>query len=410
MNRLLTYYGDDFTGSTDTMEALATHGVRTVMFTRVPTEAEFAPFTEYQAVGLAGSSRSQTPEWMNQHLPQAFTWLKTLGARYCHYKVCSTFDSSPAIGNMGRAMELGAAAFGQNIVPLIVGAPQLKRYTFAGHLFAGYQGQVYRIDRHPVMSVHPVTPMHEADIKLHLAKQTNWPPSDIHLFDVFDAQSQKQAGQWLLGSTTPFLLGSSGVEYALMKAMDLQVQSFPSLPKVDRLMAVSGSVSPTTERQIRYSLQHGFEGLAVDPLEVLGEGHAHVVQKAVRSSVDLLKQGRSVLVHTALGPASDQSEKLSAIKNARQRIGESLGVILKHALEQSGVKRAIIAGGDSSSHGLAQLNVVALTTRYPMSATPGSPLCIAHTSNSAISGLEIALKGGQVGGDDYFVSLRDGMA
>jgi 3-oxoisoapionate kinase len=410
MTRLLSYYGDDFTGSTDVMEALASHGIKTVMFTRQPTEAEFAPFTDYQAVGLAGSSRSQSPNWMNTHLPEAFAWLQRLNARYCHYKVCSTFDSSPAIGNIGRALEIGAAAFDQNMVPLVVGAPQLKRYTFAGHLFAGYQGQTYRIDRHPVMSVHPVTPMHEADVKLHLARQTAWPTSQIELLDVFDADSQKQAGQRLLNLSAPFIVGSSGVEYALMKAMDLQTQSFPALPAVERLMAVSGSVSPTTERQIKYSLQNGFAGLAIDPLELLGESKAQVLRDAVETSIANAKQGRSVVVYTALGPSTDKGQTLLSIKNARQQIGEALGAILKQTLEQTGVARAIIAGGDSSSHALSQLDVVALTTRFPMSATPGSPLCIAHSANSTISGLEIALKGGQVGGDDYFVSLRDGMA
>jgi 3-oxoisoapionate kinase len=410
MSRLLSYYGDDFTGSTDVMEALATHGIRTVMFTRQPTAAEFAPFTDYQAVGLAGSSRSQTPEWMDTHLPEAFAWLKSLNARYCHYKVCSTFDSSPAIGNIGRALEIGAAAFDQEVVPLLVGAPQLKRYTFAGHLFAGYQGQTYRIDRHPVMSVHPVTPMDEADVKLHLARQTAWLSSQIELIDVFDAASQKQAGQQLLDLSTTFVAGSSGVEYALMKAMDMQKQSFPALPAVERLMVVSGSVSPTTERQIRYSLNNGYAGVAVDPLALFGERKTQVLQAAIQTSIDHLKRGQSVLVYSALGPATDQSKKLTEIKNARQHIGEALGTVLKQALEETGVTRAIIAGGDSSSHALGQLDVVALTTRFPMAATPGSPLCIAHSANQVVTGLEIALKGGQVGGDDYFVSLRDGMA
>ena len=410
MTRLLSFYGDDFTGSTDAMEALATHGIKTVMFTRQPTGGEFAPFTDYQAFGLAGSSRSQTPEWMNAHLPKAFEWLKSLNARYCHYKVCSTFDSSPTIGNIGRALEIGAAAFDQKTVPLLLGAPQIKRYTFAGHLFAGYQGQTYRIDRHPVMSVHPVTPMDEADVKLHLARQTSWPSSQIELIDVFDAASQIQAGQRLLKLTSPFIVGSSGVGYALMKAMELQVQSFPALPGVDRLMAVSGSVSPTTERQIRYSLQNGYTGLAVDPLDILGENRRQILQAAIETSVEATRQGRSVLVYTALGPSTDKGEKLSSITNARQQIGEALGSILKQVLQQTGVKRAIIAGGDSSSHALGQLDVVALTTRFPMAATPGSPLCVAHSRNPAVTGLEIALKGGQVGGDDYFVSLRDGMA
>lgn len=410
MSRLLSYYGDDFTGSTDAMEALATHGIKTVMFTRQPSAEEFAPFTDYQAFGLAGSSRSQTPEWMSTHLPKAFEWLKSLNARNCHYKVCSTFDSSPTIGSIGRALEIGAAAFDQMTVPLLLGAPQIKRYTFAGHLFAGYQGQIYRIDRHPVMSVHPVTPMDEADVKLHLARQTAWPLSQIELLDVFDATSQMAAGQRLLDSQFAFIVGSSGVEYALMKAMDLQKQSFPVLPASDRLMAVSGSVSPTTERQIKYSLQHGYTGLAIDPIELLGENKTEVLRQAIETSVEATKQGRSVLVYTALGPSTDKGSKFSSFRNARQNIGEALGSILKQVLEQTGIKRAIIAGGDSSSHALGQLDVVALTTRFPMAATPGSPLCVAHSANPAVTGLEIALKGGQVGGDDYFVSLRDGMS
>ncbi|HRX36408.1 MAG TPA: four-carbon acid sugar kinase family protein, partial [Aestuariivirga sp.] len=161
--RLLSFYGDDFTGSTDVMEALATHGVKTVLFTRRPSADEMSAFNDCAAIGLAGTSRSETPAWMDEHLPGIFSWLKSLEARFSHYKVCSTFDSSPAIGNIGRAVEIGRDVFGQDLVPLVVGAPQLKRYTAFGNLFAGYQGETYRIDRHPVMSRHPVTPMKESD-------------------------------------------------------------------------------------------------------------------------------------------------------------------------------------------------------------------------------------------------------
>ena len=113
---------------------------------------------------------------MDGRAPAAhFAWLKGLDARFCHYKVCSTFDSSPDVGNIGRAIEIGRRVFGQRVTPLVVGAPQLKRYTAFGHLFAGYQGQTYRIDRHPVMSRHPVTPMDEADLRIHLSRQTDLP-------------------------------------------------------------------------------------------------------------------------------------------------------------------------------------------------------------------------------------------
>ncbi|GAA3551906.1 hypothetical protein GCM10022394_35220 [Zobellella aerophila] len=69
----------------------------------------------------------------------------------------------------------------------------------------------------------------------------------------------------------------------------------------------------------------------------------------------------------------------------------------------------MIAGGDTSSHALQQLGVYALTTRLPLAESPGSPLCTAHSDNPAFDGLEVALKGGQVGTEAYFGNIRDGI-
>ena len=278
MSLLLSYYGDDFTGSTDVMESMSLHGVKTVLFTRIPTDEERKRFDGFDAIGIAGTSRSQTPEWMDEHLPRYFDWLKSLGARFCHYKVCSTFDSSPRVGSIGRAIEIGRAMFGQHTTPLVVGAPQLKRYTAFGHLFAGYQGQTYRIDRHPVMSRHPVTPMDESDLRIHLSRQTDIPVSlvpantlaasddaavdmimdhqGIVMFDVLDAATQVEVGRQLLrlsARTGSFLAGSSGVNYAIVKALAKQgaisgSADFEALAPVSRIIAVSGSCSPTTAR------------------------------------------------------------------------------------------------------------------------------------------------------------------
>ncbi len=242
---LLSYYGDDLTGSTDVMEAMASNGVDTVLFMNVPDEELLSRFSHCKAIGLAGTSRSETPDWMQENLTPAFNWLKSLNAAIAHYKVCSTFDSAPHVGNIGKAVEIGKAIFNQAYVPLIVGAPQLKRYTAFGNLFAAYQGEVYRIDRHPVMSRHPVTPMHEADLREHLAKQTALKTvladlvalsaSDADervnaivkaadgmlLLDVDSHESQLQSGEqlWRLRPDAGwFVAGSSGVEYALLSA------------------------------------------------------------------------------------------------------------------------------------------------------------------------------------------------
>ena len=407
MTRLVSYCGDDFTGSTDVMEALASHDVSTVLFTRIPSAEEFAPFADYEAVGLATTSRSQTTHWMDEHLPGVVTWLKSLDACFCHYKVCSTFDSSPAIGNIGHATEIGLRVFAQKRATLVVGAPQLKRYTFAGHLFADFRGTVYRIDRHPVMSIHPVTPMDESDLLRHLAKQANVP---VDILDVHDQATQKAAGLALISlpqENLPFVVGSSGVEYALMAVLGKSRSAvFAPVAPVDRLLVVSGSVSPTTERQISFAAANGFEALAADPLE-LAQGRSDAVLNQARA---MLARGGSPLIYTAAGPASDRGEALNAVPKKRAVLSRELGRLARALVKEFDLKRLIIAGGDTSSHALSELNIHALTTRYPLLDTPGSPLCTTHSASAEFNGLEIAMKGGQVGKDDYFVRLKEGLA
>ncbi len=426
MSLLLSFYGDDFTGSTDAMEALATHGVSTVLFTRIPTESQRSQFADRQAVGIAGISRSQSPQWMDGHLPTIFEWLKKQGADFCHYKVCSTFDSSPEFGNIGRATEIGARIFGQSHIPLIIGTPQLKRFTLAGNLFAAFQGKTYRIDRHPVMSKHPVTPMREADMRLHLAEQTSIPVhlvsngeegEGILLYDVHDAATQVAAGQWLLNApknARPFVIGASGVEYALVRELTAQKRipgkaSFDPLPKVSRVAAVSGSVSPTTERQIRCALENGYIGISVNPVHLANENRSRTIDATVTAAMAELNKDRSVLIYTALGHTTDIGAQIDSIPEGRSKVGESLGLILSQLITRGKLRRAIISGGDTSGHALAQLGIHALTTRFPLTQTPGSPLCNAYSTSAQFNGIEIAMKGGQIGGEDYFVKLRDGI-
>ncbi|MGG6895635.1 MULTISPECIES: four-carbon acid sugar kinase family protein [Rhizobium] len=437
---LISYYGDDFTGSTDVMEALASNGVATVLFLGVPSSEMRGRFKECQAIGIAGTSRSETPEWMQSHLTPAFEWLKSLGASICHYKVCSTFDSSPKIGNIGKAIEIGRGVFDQSTVPVIVGAPQLKRYTAFGNLFAAYQGRTFRIDRHPVMSRHPVTPMHEADLVRHLAMQTEVPvaladstvitapdaddridelvatDAGILMIDVNSADTQLAAGRQMLrvtGKVGTFVAGSSGVEYAIVRALQEQGElkagaGFADVGAVDRLAVVSGSVSPTTERQIRTALEQGFDAVAVDPLALATSQGTQAVQAAVAAGREKLRNGRSVIVHTALGPSSDVGKALQDVPDARHRLSRALGTILRQLVEAEGLKRAVIAGGDTSSHALTELRVEALTTLLPLPQTPGSPLCVAHGTYVPTDGLQIALKGGQIGTDGYFAQIRNG--
>jgi uncharacterized protein YgbK (DUF1537 family) len=426
---LFSFYGDDFTGSTDALEALAANGVPSVLFLAPPDRQVLSRFPACRAIGVAGESRSRSPQWMSDHLPAIFASLKAGGAPICQYKVCSTFDSSPQMGSIGRALEIGREAFATPWVPIAVAAPHLKRYVLFGNLFAAGAGAIHRIDRHPTMRHHPVMPMHESDLRLHLLAQlTDASPQKIALIDILAMQSADpetalvqllatgpdavlldglddaslEVTGRLLWTVRPaaqtFAIGSSGLTHALIRhwrKAGVIADNFhpPQAAGVDRLVVVSGSCSPVTESQIHHALANGFAGLRVDPSM---QDRAAIVQKAEQS----LSQGRNVVLYTALGPRD------CGANAGGEQLGRSLGEILRDLVTRTAVRRVLIAGGDTSTHAVRQLGVDALT--FAALTTPGAPLCRCHSTDTSLDGLEIVLKGGQVGPYDYFAMVWRG--
>ena len=119
---LIAFYGDDFTGSSASMEATAFAGLETVLFLSLPTPERLRAFASARVIGIAGTARAQNPQWMDENLPPVFDLLAATGAPVVHYKVCSTFDSAPHVGSIGRAIEIAARRFG-GWTPMIVADP-----------------------------------------------------------------------------------------------------------------------------------------------------------------------------------------------------------------------------------------------------------------------------------------------
>ncbi|CCN20196.1 conserved hypothetical protein, partial [Bordetella bronchiseptica MO211] len=167
------FYGDDFTGATAHLAGFHEAGLNALMFLRTPTLAQAQRhLADEDVLGVAGISRSLAPAAMDQEIGPAFALFRALGARQAHYKICSTFDSSPRLGSIGRAIEIGRACFGAGPVPVVPACPSFGRYVVFGNLYAQAGDAVHRLDRHPAMSRHPATPMNEADLRRHLAGQT----------------------------------------------------------------------------------------------------------------------------------------------------------------------------------------------------------------------------------------------
>src|SRR5688572_1243245 len=197
---LLAFYGDDFTGSTDALEFICRAGANAILFIEPPTQEQLAAFPDLDAYGVAGKTRALSPKEMEGILLPSFQQMKATGARHVHYKTCSTFDSSPTIGSIGKAIDCGAEVFANEIIPVLGGMPALGRYCLFGNLFArmgiGSNGKIYRLDRHPSMSKHPVTPADESDLRLHIGKQTT---KKIGLIDI--TQIEQPVEQWNEGLT-----------------------------------------------------------------------------------------------------------------------------------------------------------------------------------------------------------------
>ena len=77
---LLTFYGDDFTGSSAVMEVMAFAGLKTVLFLGIPTQEQLARFHDCRVIGIAGTARAQTPDWMGAYLPPIYDVLASFKA------------------------------------------------------------------------------------------------------------------------------------------------------------------------------------------------------------------------------------------------------------------------------------------------------------------------------------------
>ena len=456
----LAFYGDDFTGSTDALEVLAFAGLRCALFLDPPSAETLQQFGGFDAIGIAGDSRSMSPTEMDDQLPAIFQALASLNAPIVHYKVCSTFDSSPSIGSIGRVMEIARQTFGATVIPIVAATPALARYSVFGHLFArsGTDGRTYRIDRHPIMSVHPVTPMIESDLARHLARQT---ALSIDKFVVANfagdragmdaqlaaltAQVKGQPDAVLFDGLTPahmlevgrlldahaqqhqpaFVVGSSGVEYALTQwwregsQSEISNANYASFAAVEKVLAISGSASALSALQIDAAITAGFADVPVDA-SALVDAHRWEAasSKLVSSVLALLEQGRSVMLHTARGPADARIDAMisSLVSRGTSReqakhaggrlLGLRLGLIVEAILLAAPLRRLLLSGGDTSSQITRVLAPDALEIEARLA--PGAPLCRVISKRPHLSALQIALKGGQMGDERYFVKALQG--
>ena len=423
------WYGDDFTGASDTLATLAGAGLRAMLFFGVPSPQHLRDAGPLDALGIAGAARAMDPAAMTAELEPVGRFLASLGAPVLHYKCCSTFDSSPTVGSLGVAIDVLKRNVRNAFVPVVGGQPSLGRYCAFGNLFAtaGSDGAVHRIDRHPTMSRHPVTPMAEADLRRHLALQGL---ANIALIDtrtlagadddaldaaiasaladepdavLFDAMQQDDLARiggviWQRALREPLARARcqqrrAGADRALARAWrTARADADTTIARAEGpVFVLAGSQSPVTARQIEAARSQAseraarFECMTIDVDAIVRQPSA--LEALARTCADVAERGQHVLAHTAPAQAGGP---------AAQDVAAACGRLLARVLDLAPrVRRVGVAGGDSSSFAVQALGAWALS--YAGTLAPGVALTRVHADAPRLNGLELMLKGGQMG-------------
>ncbi len=438
------WYGDDFTGATDTLAEIARAGLRSLLFLDVPTRARLRRSGPLDAIGIAGAARGMAPADMTRALQPVGRFFAGIGVRIVHYKCCSTFDSAPGVGSIGAAVRELRRHTPNPLIPIVGGQPGIGRYCSFAQLFAraGSDPEIHRLDRHPVMSAHPVTPMREADLRRHLAAQgldgvrslphTAYPrlraAHDLAaadawigrvlaemqgpvLLDLVDEEQLPLLGRllWRAAEAAPLLaVGPSSVQQALARAGAGRAPASssampPALPPArGPVLVVAGSLSPVTAQQIAACRR--YERQPLDARRLAGD-RAYAAAQA-DAAAQALAAGRHVLAYT-LPPA----ERPAA--GATAATARATAALLRNTLQASAraglrLTRVGVAGGDTSSQAMLALRLWGLAFRAVLA--PGVAVSTARGDDPLTDGLELMLKGGQMGGPSLFDELIDGGA
>jgi uncharacterized protein YgbK (DUF1537 family) len=412
---LLGVIADDFTGATDVASMLVAAGMRTVQTIGVP--ADPAIVKDADAVVVALKSRTiPAAEAVRQSL-EALAWLRQAGARQFYFKYCSTFDSTAA-GNIGPVADALLDALGADFTIACPAFPENGRTIYQGHLFVG---DVLLSDS--PMRHHPLTPMTDANLVRVLAGQTARkvglvPYSTVTqgapairaafarlrgegiTYAVVDAlQNRDLLSIGEACRDLPLLTAGSGVALGLpenfVQAKQLQLRADASyLPAVGGKAAVlAGSCSAATRAQIEV-MARAHRTVAIDPLS--GADPAALAHQALAAVAAELDAGRPFLIYSSAAPEQIAEVQRRLGQDRAATLVEDTLALTARELVARGVRRLVVAGGETSGAVVKALGVQALAIGPAIA--PGVPWTLTLGGPQ----LMLALKSGNFGGPDFF--------
>ncbi|WHO75360.1 3-oxo-tetronate kinase [Rhizobium sp. BT03] len=417
---LLGSIADDYTGASDLANTLTKNGLRTVQTVGIPDPSLALP--DVDAVVVSLKIRSVPAMDAVTAATSAERWLRRRGASHVLYKICSTFDSTDA-GNIGPVTEALSHAAGGGIVLVTPAFPETGRTVYLGHLFVGGQP----LNESPLKD-HPLNPMHDANLVRVLARQSHGAVGLVDLTAIAAGPGAVKARLEALRAAgvtaaiadaiferdletlgeialeTPVSTGASGLGLGLARALvrSGRISSGGAAPAdairpVGGLSAiVAGSCSKATLRQLEVA-ERSMPVLRLDPERLLAGPDE--IAAAISWAGDRIAAGPIVVAASAAPETVARLQSLHGREASGHAI-ETATSIIAAELVARGVRRLVVAGGETSGAAVDRLAIPAFLIGPEIAA--GVP--VLRTVGNAQGDMLLALKSGNFGGEDFFAA------
>ena len=411
---LLGCIADDFTGATDLAGTLVKSGMSTVQLIGVP-DADTPP-VEADCAVVALKSRTIVPVEAVAQSVAALEWLRSQGCEQIFFKYCSTFDSTD-VGNIGPVADALMDALETEFTIFCPAFPANGRTIFKGYLFAGDV-----LLNESGMQDHPLTPMTDPNLVRVLQRQTE---SKVGLVDhrvlgegsaavqeAFEALQADGVRMAVVDATDEqdlmtigtavngmaLITGGSGIGIGLPDNFRMGGSAADTLPEITGFSAIiSGSCSRATQGQVANFKKSG-PAFQIDPLK-LAAGQDMAAQ-ALEWALPKLADGPVLIYSTdEHGEVVAVQEKLG--RDAAGKMTEQALARVAEGLVEAGVRKLIVAGGETSGAVVSKLGVQGL--RIGPEIDPGVPWTVSLGERE----IALALKSGNFGGPNFFEEAFD---
>ena len=403
---------DDYTGASDLANTFSKNGLRTVQTIGAPPDSLSLP--DVDAVVVALKIRSVAADEAVNAARKARDWLTARGARHVMYKICSTFDSTDT-GNIGPVTEAFRADAQAGAVIVTPAFPETGRSVYLGHLFVN--GEL--LSESPLKD-HPLNPMRDPSLVRVLARQSTTPVGLIDLATIAkgaDAvvaaladMSAKNFGAAIADAVfesdletlgraalrSPVSTGASGLGLGLARALATGGATHEAqLDPVGGLAAVvAGSCSKATLEQLAIA-EKSMPVLRLDT-DALMHGEAEIL-RALAWAGERIAQGPLAIAASAAPDAVQRMQEKYGRDAAGHAIEQATSRIAAELVSR-GVKRLVVAGGETSGAAVDRLQIPAFLVGPEIA--PGVP--VLRTVGGPHGAMQLALKSGNFGGPDFF--------